>query len=69
MLFATPSRMISLSLPDLLIIIFYFVMVLGIGLYLRRYANTSKDFFLAGREMSAWVAGLAFFPPTWARWN
>ncbi len=60
MLFATPSRMISLSLPDLLIIIFYFVMVLGIGLYLRRYANTSKDFFLAGREMSAWVAGLSF---------
>jgi SSS family solute:Na+ symporter len=52
--------MISLSLPDLLIIIFYFVMVLGIGLYLRRYANTSKDFFLAGREMSAWVAGLSF---------
>ena len=60
MLFAAPSRMISLSLPDLLIIIFYFVMVLGIGLYLRRYANTSKDFFLAGREMSAWVAGLSF---------
>ena len=60
MLFAAPSRMISLSLPDLLIIIFYFVMVLGIGLYLKRYANTSKDFFLAGREMSAWVAGLSF---------
>ncbi len=60
MLFATPSRLISLSLPDLLIIIFYFVMVLGIGLYLKRYANTSKDFFLAGREMSAWVAGLSF---------
>jgi SSS family solute:Na+ symporter len=35
-------------------------MVLGIGLYLRRYAKTSKDFFLAGREMSAWVAGLSF---------
>lgn len=52
--------MITLSLPDLLIIIFYFVMVLGIGLYLQRYANTSKDFFLAGREMSAWVAGLSF---------
>lgn len=60
MLFAAPSRMITLSLPDLLIIIFYFVMVLGIGLYLQRYANTSKDFFLAGREMSAWVAGLSF---------
>ncbi len=56
----TPQRLISLSTPDLLIILLYFVMVLGIGIYLRGYANTSNDFFLAGREMSAWVAGLSF---------
>jgi SSS family solute:Na+ symporter len=54
------NRLISLSPADLLIIVIYFAMVLGIGLYLRRYAKTSKDFFLAGREMSAWVAGLSF---------
>src|SRR5487761_1095902 len=57
---STPQRLISLSTPDLLIILLYFVMVLGIGIYLRGYANTSEDFFLAGREMSAWVAGLSF---------
>jgi SSS family solute:Na+ symporter len=57
---AMPGRIISLSFPDVLIIILYFVMVLGIGIYLRGYANTSKDFFLAGREMSSWVAGLSF---------
>jgi SSS family solute:Na+ symporter len=60
MLMAIPQRMVSLSLPDVLIICLYFIMVLGIGIYLRRYANTSDDFFLAGREMSAWVAGLSF---------
>ncbi len=54
------GRLISLSFSDLLIIGLYFAMVLGIGIYLRRYAATSKDFFLAGREMSAWVAGLSF---------
>jgi SSS family solute:Na+ symporter len=54
------GRLISLSFPDLLIMFVYFVMVLGIGLYLRRFANTSNDFFMAGREMSAWVAGLSF---------
>src|SRR5487761_1528798 len=57
---AHSDRLISLKTPDLLIIVLYFVMVLGIGLYLRRYANTSNDFFMAGREMSAWVAGLSF---------
>lgn len=54
------TRLISLHFPDILIIVLYFVAVLGIGFYLKRYANTSNDFFLAGREMSAWVAGLSF---------
>src|SRR5579863_5290052 len=54
------SRLISLAPADLLIIVIYFVMVLGIGIYLKRFANTSNDFFMAGREMSAWVAGLSF---------
>jgi SSS family solute:Na+ symporter len=54
------NRLIALSPADLLIIVIYFTMVLGIGIYLKRYANTSNDFFMAGREMSAWVAGLSF---------
>lgn len=54
------TKLISLAPSDLLIIGIYFAMVLGIGVYLRRYANTSNDFFMAGREMSAWVAGLSF---------
>lgn len=58
--FSGSSRLISLAPSDLMIIGLYFLMVLGIGLYLRSYANTSNDFFMAGREMSAWVAGLSF---------
>jgi solute:Na+ symporter, SSS family len=57
--FAAP-RLVYLSSVDLLIIIFYFALVLAIGLYLKGQANTGEDFFLAGREMTAWVAGLAF---------
>ena len=59
-LWSGASRLISLAPSDVLIIALYFVTVLGIGLYLRRYANTSNDFFMAGREMTAWVAGLSF---------
>jgi len=54
------TRLVSLSRVDLIIIIFYFALVLAIGLYLKRQANTGEDFFMAGREMTAWVAGLAF---------
>ncbi len=52
--------MITLHAPDLAIIAIYFAMVLGIGFYLKRYTKSGEDFFLAGREMTAWVAGLSF---------
>ena len=53
-------RLVHLSSVDLVIIVFYFLLVLAIGLYLKERANTSNDFFLAGREMTAWIAGLSF---------
>ncbi|HEY7333873.1 MAG TPA: sodium:solute symporter family protein [Bryobacteraceae bacterium] len=53
-------RVIALSGVDLAIIALYFVAVLGIGFYLKRFAASGEDFFLAGREMTAWVAGLSF---------
>ena len=59
LLLNTPT-LVHLSAVDLVIIIFYFALVLGIGLYLKGQANTGEDFFMAGREMTAWVAGLAF---------
>jgi SSS family solute:Na+ symporter len=54
------TRLLSLSPVDLAIIVIYFAMVIGIGFYLKRYTRTGEDFFLAGREMTAWVAGLSF---------
>ncbi|HEX5430476.1 MAG TPA: sodium/solute symporter, partial [Bryobacteraceae bacterium] len=54
------SHVISLSPVDVAIVVLYFLAVLGIGLYLKRFAKSGNDFFLAGREMTAWVAGLSF---------
>jgi solute:Na+ symporter, SSS family len=55
-----PIRLVHLAPVDLAIIVFYFVLVLAIGFYLRRVSNTGEDFFMAGREMTAWIAGLSF---------
>ncbi len=60
LLVSSSSTLVHLSPVDLVIIVFYFALVLAIGLYLRKQANTGEDFFMAGREMTAWVAGLAF---------
>ena len=54
------ERLVHLSGVDLAIIVIYFALVLAIGFYLKKFANTGEDFFLAGREMTAWIAGLAF---------
>src|SRR5580700_5119725 len=45
---------------DIAVIAIYFVMVIWIGFYLKGQANTSEEFFMAGREMTAWIAGLSF---------
>jgi solute:Na+ symporter, SSS family len=54
------STLVHLSPVDLVIIVFYFVLVLAIGLYLKGRSQTGEDFFMAGREMTAWIAGLSF---------
>src|SRR5215468_2881846 len=52
--------LVRLSTVDMIIVVFYFVLVLAIGFYLKGRAKTSEDFFMAGRDMTAWVAGLSF---------
>jgi len=49
-----------LSTLDLAVITIYFAMVVWIGYYLKGQSNTSEEFFMAGREMTAWIAGLSF---------
>jgi solute:Na+ symporter, SSS family len=54
------SSHMALGPIDLTIIVVYFVLVLGLGLYLKKFTKTGEDFFMAGRDMTAWIAGLSF---------
>jgi len=51
---------VQLGAIDYAILIVYFAFVLGIGWVLRRSVRNSEDFFLSGRAIPAWIAGLAF---------
>ena len=51
---------LDLSWIDYLIMLIYFVFVLGIGWFLRKYMKNANAFLEAGRSIPAWVAGLAF---------
>ncbi|MGB7549162.1 MAG: sodium:solute symporter family protein [Terracidiphilus sp.] len=66
--FAPPPALLAFAaLPlahlrplDIAVIAIYFGMVIWIGFYLKGLSNTSEEFFMAGREMTAWIAGLSF---------
>ncbi len=57
---ASFMSVIHLGFIDSLILAIYFSFVLGIGWALKKYMKTSSDFFLSGRSIPAWIAGLAF---------
>jgi SSS family solute:Na+ symporter len=58
--FLAATQLTHLAPVDLAILLIYFAMVIFIGFYVKGSTNTSEEFFLAGREMSAWIAGLSF---------
>jgi SSS family solute:Na+ symporter len=50
----------TLGTIDWIIILIYFVFVLGIGWALKKYMKNATAFLEAGRSLPAWVTGLAF---------
>ena len=50
----------QLGFIDYVIMVIYFLFVLGIGWALKRYMKTSADFLTSGRSIPAWITGLAF---------
>jgi SSS family solute:Na+ symporter len=54
------AQLVHLKPVDIAVIAIYFAIVIYIGFYLKGSSNTGEDFFMAGREMTAWIAGLSF---------
>jgi len=50
----------QLGYIDYAILLIYTLFVLGIGFALKRYMKDSKDFFMSGQAIPAWITGLAF---------
>src|SRR3954471_17623354 len=60
MLVAATDLRLDTTWIDYVLVAFYFVLVLGIGVMARRSVASSLDFLLSGRSLPAWVTGLAF---------
>ena len=52
--------LMKLSPVDVAIMCAYFVLVLGVGYYLKDKMRTSSDFLLTNHSLSHWITGIAF---------
>src|SRR5215204_3245355 len=50
----------NLQTIDYLIIIIYFLFVVGIGIMLKRRVKTGNDFLMSNRSIPLWITSLAF---------
>lgn len=51
----------SLTLPDVLVIAGYFVLVIWIGLHFRRKMTSTADYFAGGHQIPWWLAGVSHY--------
>ena len=51
----------SISLPDYLVVIAYFCLIVFIGYYYSRSIKMAKEYFAAGNTMPWWLAGTSFY--------
>jgi SSS family transporter len=51
----------SIQLPDYLVILAYFAVIVSVGLSFARYIQKAKDYFAAGSIMPWWLAGTSFY--------
>ncbi len=54
------APLVRLRPLDIAVIAICFGMAIWIGFYLKGQSNTGEDFFMAGGEITAWIAGLSF---------
>ena len=51
--------MFGLNTADWLVLIFYFLIILAIGLWAMRRIKSQEDYFLAGRGLKWWLIGFS----------
>ena len=47
--------------PDYFIIVAYFVLMLGVGVYFYRYIKAMKDYFTGGNRIPWWLSGVSYY--------
>ena len=56
-----PESQGHLAFPDLFMIVGYFLLMLGVGVYFYGRMRRMKDFFSGGNTIPWWLSGVSFY--------
>lgn len=62
-------RMKEVNIYDYLVIIGYFVFMLGIGLYFMKINKSGKEYFAGGSMIPWWVSGMTLYMANFSAWT
>jgi solute:Na+ symporter, SSS family len=60
-LFVADGSKAAIAGPDLFMLIAYFILMFGIGVYFFRYMRNMKDYFSGGNNIPWWLSGVSFY--------
>lgn len=58
-----------LSIYDKLVIVFYFIFMIGVGWFFRRFTKNSSEYFRGGGQMTWWLVGASAFMASFSAWT
>jgi solute:Na+ symporter, SSS family len=59
----------SVQLIDLVVLVFYMALMLGIGVYFRRFMKGAKEYFAGGNMIPWWVGGISLYMSSFTAWT
>lgn len=59
----------SIATIDYLVLIFYVILILGIGIYFSKFMKGSKEYFTGGNMIPWWVGGISLYMSSFSAWT
>lgn len=63
-----PAEVTRLELADYVVVLGYFAVVFGVGVYFYRRMKGMKDFFSGGNQIPWWLSGVSFYMSAFSVW-
>jgi SSS family transporter len=59
----------QLQTPDYIVLVGYFAILVGIGLYFRRFMRQADDYFTGDKQVPWWLAGMSYYMTTFSAFS